>query len=199
MVRDRREQLLDTAVRLFYREGCHTVGIDRLLAEAGVAKMTLYKHFKSKDGLVLAAAERMRDQHLAAMRDYVDRHGGSAREKLLALFDFVAEWAAGEGFRGCPFQRLAVEYPEPAHPAHQAAARYKADQFRFILRLVCEAGVPEPERFTRRFLMLVDGAVALAQITGDLSPLQTARESAEALLADSLAAAAPVLAGAVAH
>ncbi|MDZ4348963.1 MAG: TetR/AcrR family transcriptional regulator [Xanthomonadaceae bacterium] len=182
MVTNRREQLLDTAVRLFYGKGCQATGIDSLLSEAGVAKMTLYKYFKSKDDLILAAAERMNDQHQAQVRAFLDSHGGTAKEKLLAMFDFIAEWAVKKEFSGCPFQRLAVEHPDAEHPARKAAMRYKIDQFRFFLRLACEAGVKQPERFTKRYLMLVEGAIALAYVTGDRSHFAAAREMVETML-----------------
>lgn len=185
MVTNRREQLLDTAVRLFYGKGCQATGIDSLLSEAGVAKMTLYKYFKSKDDLILAAAERMNDQHQAQVRAFLDSHGGTAKEKLLAMFDYLAEWAVKKDFSGCPFQRLAVEHPDAEHPARKAAMRYKIDQFRFFLRLACEAGVEQPERFTKRYLMLIEGAITLAYMTGDRSQFEAAREMVETMLSDS--------------
>ncbi len=182
MTSTRREQLLDTAVRLFYRQGCHATGIDTLLAEAGVAKMTLYKHFKSKEELVVAAAARMRDLHWARISEFIDSHGDTPQARLLAMFDFFELWATSEGFHGCPFVNLAIEHPAADHPAHAAAARYKAEQQAHFLGLAREAGLPNPEAFTAHYMLLVEGAVVLAYVTGRRDPIRTARQAALALM-----------------
>ncbi|MDP2064349.1 MAG: TetR/AcrR family transcriptional regulator [Burkholderiaceae bacterium] len=182
MSTNRREQLLDTAVRLFYRQGSHVTGIDRLLAEAGVAKMTLYKHFKSKDDLIVAAAARMHDQHWARITAYLEAHGDTPRARLLALFDFFETWVQGTDFHGCPFVKLSVEHPAPDHPAHRAAAHYKAQQQAYFLGLAQEAGLPDPVAFTAHYMLLVEGAVVLAYVTGQPDPIRTARQAVLALL-----------------
>lgn len=182
MTSHRREQLLDTAVRLFYRQGCHATGIDTLLAEAGVAKMTLYKHFKSKEELVVAAAARMRDLHWASVSEFIDSHGDTPQARLLAMFDYFELWATSEGFHGCPFVNLAIEHPAPDHPAHAAAARYKAEQQAYFLGLARAAGLPNPEAFTEHYMLLVEGAVVLAYVTGRRDPIRSARQAALALM-----------------
>lgn len=182
MTSQRREQLLDTAVQLFYRQGCHATGIDTLLAEAGVAKMTLYKHFKSKEDLVVAAAARMRDLHWARVSAFIDSHGDTPQARLLAVFDYFESWAAGEDFHGCPFVKLAIEHPAPEHPAHEAAARFKAEQQAYFLALARAAGMAHPEAFTEHYMLLVEGAVVLACITGRRDPFRTARQAASALM-----------------
>lgn len=182
MTSSRREQLLDTAVRLFYRRGCHATGIDQLLAEAGVAKMTLYKHFKSKDDLVLAAAQRMRDLQWARLSAFVESHADNPRDRLLAVFDFIDEWAAGNEFHGCPFVNLSIEHPAPEHPVHQAAQRYKAEQQALFLDLARRAGLAEPERFTEHYMLLVEGAVVMCYVTGRREPIRNARDAVAALI-----------------
>ena len=177
-----RDRLLDKAVELFYRNGCTATGIDRLLAEAGVAKMTLYKNFGSKDKLLLAAAERMRDAHHARMREWLDRHADSPRGKLLALFDFIDHWVSADDFHGCPFVNVATEFSDPDHPAHRAAAGYKREQYAWFRELAEKAGITEPERFTDRLVVLVEGAVALAYVSGERKPVATAREMAAELI-----------------
>lgn len=182
MTTNRREHLLDTAVRLFYRQGCHATGIDGLLAEAGVAKMTLYKHFKSKDDLIVAAAARMRDQHWARLSGYIETHGDTPRARLLALFDFFESWVRSADFHGCPFVKLSIEHPAPGHPAHQAAAHYKAEQQAYFLKLAEEAGLADPAAFTANYMLLVEGAVVLAYVTGRADPIHTARQAVLALM-----------------
>lgn len=178
----RREQLLDTAVRLFYRQGYHATGIDQLLAEAGVAKMTLYKHFKSKEELILAAAARIRDQHWTKVSEFIETHGDTPKKKLLAIFDFLETWASGHDFHGCPFVNISLEHPAPDHPAHQAAARYKAEQQAYFLRLAKDAGLTNARKFTERYMLLVEGAVVLSYVTGQTDHIRAARETVASLI-----------------
>lgn len=182
MTKQPRDRLLDKAVELFYRDGCTATGIDRLLAEAGVAKMTLYKNFGSKENLLLAAAERMRDAHHARIHEWMDSRADTARGKLLALFDFIDHWVSGEDFHGCPFINVATEFSDPAHPAHRAAARYKREQYAWFHELATEAGITEPDRFTDRFVVLVEGAVALSYVSGNNKPVATARDMVAELI-----------------
>src|SRR5258708_34708744 len=99
----RREELVDRALELFYRHGFHATGIDRILAEAGVAKMTLYKHFKSKDELILAALTRRDEKFRTWFMREVERRGRTPRERLLVVFDILAAWVQSRQFRGCMF------------------------------------------------------------------------------------------------
>ena len=125
MTATRRDHLLETALRMFYRHGFHATGIDAILAESGVAKMTLYKHFGSKEELILAALV-LRDERWRAWLDAaIGRAGPAPRDRLLAVFDALVEWFADPGFAGCLFVRAAAEFPDPAHPAHREAARHK--------------------------------------------------------------------------
>ncbi len=121
----RRDHLVDTALALFQRDGFHATGIDTIVAEAGVAKMTLYNHFKSKDELILAALrlrdERFRDWFVAAG----EVRAGKPRGRLLALFGALDEWINQPGFSGCTFINAADEYGRPDDPIHRAAAEHK--------------------------------------------------------------------------
>lgn len=148
--------MLETAGRLFYAEGIHSVGIDRIIAEAGVAKATFYHHFPSKDDLVRAyvSGQSARQRAIVAgMRD------GSPYERLRAIFAFMCEFGAGPGYRGCPFVNTAAEYPDPAHPVRQAIAehrRWNRDLYRDLL-----AGEDHPgaELTADVLLLLRDGLV----------------------------------------
>ncbi|MGN9839757.1 TetR/AcrR family transcriptional regulator [Nonomuraea sp. H19] len=151
-----RARVLDTAARLFYAEGVHTVGIDRIIAEAGVAKATFYHHFPSKDDLVRAyIAEHSRLQRDLAVR----LRAASPRETLLAIFAFMSEFGAGSAYRGCPFVNTAAEYPDPAHPVRQTIdehRRWTRDSYRDLL--VAE-GHPDAERTADILMLLRDGLV----------------------------------------
>src|SRR5262249_48824161 len=111
-----RQRILETADRLFYQEGIRAVGIDRIIAEAGVAKMTPYAHFPSKDDLILAVLVHREQGVLEFFRRGLERHGKKGKHPLRAFFAALKEWFETPGFRGCGFQNAAVELADPAHP-----------------------------------------------------------------------------------
>lgn len=152
-----RTRILDTATRLFYAEGVHTVGIDRIIAEAGVAKATFYHHFPAKDELVRAylTAEYQRQ------RDAVEaiRASVGPRTALVKIFDSLGESGASATFRGCPFTNAAAEYPDPAHPVRQTIADYRRWSRGLFRDLLAAAGDPEAGRTATILMMIRDGIV----------------------------------------
>ncbi|MFV8834306.1 TetR/AcrR family transcriptional regulator [Aquisalimonas sp.] len=182
----RRDQLLETATDLFYRNGCHTTGIDKVLAEAGVAKMTLYKHFGSKDNLVLAACERFHERVRNQFEEAVNEDGLTARERLEALFSFMDRWAHQEEFWGCPSINLAVQYPQHDHPIHQAAAEHKQFRIEYVARLAEEAGLRHPTDVARQLVLLIEGVTVMVQVTGDHSLVEDARAAANTIIAKAV-------------
>ncbi len=125
MASPRRDHLVDTALRLFYRDGFHATGIDKILAESGVAKMTLYKHFKSKDELILAAVRRRDEQIRNWLMRAAERRARAPRDRLLALFDALEEWFRSDDFSGCMFINASAEFGRCDDPIHAAAAEHK--------------------------------------------------------------------------
>ncbi|MCD0451874.1 TetR/AcrR family transcriptional regulator [Actinocorallia sp. API 0066] len=174
MARDARRRILDTAARLFYGEGVHTVGIDRIIAEAGVAKATFYHHFKSKDALVCAYLTA----HFDGQRAEFATLPGTGRAKLEAVFARIAEVCASPGFRGCAFLNAAAEFADPAHPARGVVAEYRAWFRSLMRRLLAEEGHPDPEAGSRLLLLLRDATA----VSGALDPPDQARETTEAAL-----------------
>jgi AcrR family transcriptional regulator len=156
-----RERVLETATRLFYAEGVHAVGIDRIIAEAGVAKATFYHHFPAKDELVRAYLLQQ-SQLQRATADSLDK--ATPREMLLAIFDNVGELGRDPGYRGCPFVNAAAEYPDPSHPVRQAISEHRR-WFRTLLRdlLVADAN-PDPERTADLLVALKDGLLVAADL-----------------------------------
>ncbi|MEV4111243.1 TetR/AcrR family transcriptional regulator [Nonomuraea sp. NPDC049695] len=151
-----RTRVLETATRLFYAEGVHSVGIDRIIAEAGVAKATFYHHFPSKDDLVRAYVEEQSSLQrtlVAGMR------AGSPREQLQGIFAFMCDFGAGPGYRGCPFVNTAAEYPDPAHPVRQAIADHRRWNREVYRDLLAADGHPDAERTADILLLLRDGLV----------------------------------------
>jgi AcrR family transcriptional regulator len=187
MARRKRDHLVGTALELFMRDGYHATGIDRILAEAGVAKMTLYNNFKSKEALIVAALERRDADFSAWFEARVEALGATPAERLLALFDAIDEWVAGD-FHGCPFVKACGEYDDVADPVHAAALAHKRRMFVFIRRLAEAAGVDDPARLAGELFLLLEGATIVAQVTRDRSTARRARAAAETLVAASLTA-----------
>jgi AcrR family transcriptional regulator len=185
MVTSRRDHLVETALDLFYRHGFHATGIDRILAASGVAKMTLYKHFRSKDDLILAAL-RLRDERFRQwLAEAVENRARSPRKRLLALFDVLEEWFSAPGFQGDMFLNAAAEYGDPAHPVRAAAADHKAAMRQYFVDLARAAGARDAESLANQFALLVDGAVVTAHVAGNMRSAKNARRVAKVLLKSS--------------
>ncbi len=182
----RRDVLVETALDLFYRDGFHATGIDKVLAEAGVAKMTLYKHFRSKDELIVAAL-RLHDQRFRDwFVDAVESRARKPRKRLLAIFTVLAEWMSSDEFRGCAFAKAAAEYGDPSNPIHLAGAEHKRRLLDYIRDTAKAAGARSPGKFAMNLMLLVEGAIATAQVTGDRDAADHARKAAKVLLADAI-------------
>ncbi|MGR6915311.1 TetR/AcrR family transcriptional regulator [[Actinomadura] parvosata] len=170
-----RTRVLETATRLFYGEGVHTVGIDRIIAEAGVAKATFYHHFPSKDDLVRAYIVEQSTMQRGLAEGM--REGSPPRQRLEAIFAFMCDFGAGLTFRGCPFVNTAAEYPDPAHPvrkAIEAHRRWNRDLYRDLLTA---AGHPDPAR-TADVLMLIRDGLVVGFDLDDPATVKTAVEEA---------------------
>ena len=160
-----RLRLLDAAQRLFYADGIAATGVDRIVAEAGVAKPTLYTHFGTKDALVDAVLRRRHERRGAELREYLDEHAHSPRERLLAVFDWLAEWQADEGRRGCAFLNAAAEVRDGT--ALETIRAHKSWWLGELSALAEAAGVPDPEQFGGDLLLLLDGANGRQLVHGE--------------------------------
>jgi AcrR family transcriptional regulator len=182
MALNRRERLLETAIRLFDANGYHATGIDRILAEAGVAKMTLYKHFGSKEALVLAALEERDARTLTGLRAAVEARAGNPRDRLLAIFDWLEEWFESPDFNGCLFVKAAGEYGRRDDPIHLAASKHQRDTLRYLRELADEAGAARPAQLARQLMLLFHGAVVVTQVNGPVGAGAEAARAAEVLI-----------------
>ncbi|NWL77950.1 TetR family transcriptional regulator [Pseudomonas taiwanensis] len=180
MASSKRDQLVNTAIALFYREGFHATGIDRILAESGVAKMTLYKHFKSKDELIIAALESRFAP--AAERMALAFEHLPPREAILRVFDGLAEWLRQEPFCGCAFINAAGEFHDRDHPVHRLAASYKLATQRYFREALARLEVAQPERLARQLQYLMEGAISMAHIEGPSDQALEAKEAADQLM-----------------
>lgn len=187
----KRELLVETALRLFHDEGYHATGIDRILAEAGVAKMTLYKHFASKDDLIIATAEQRKDEFSNFFDAYIKRNATSPRETLLAYFAGLEEWFAGRAFpnrpfRGCMFINASAEFPKAEAEIRRIATESKRRTRSWLQRISEEAGARDPAALASQLSLLAEGAIVTAQVGGDMSAATDARCAAEALIRDQV-------------
>ena len=165
-----RQRILETADRLFYQDGIRAVGIDRIIAEAGVAKMSLYKHFPSKDDLILAVLQYRERGVLAFFHSAMERHGKKAKHPLRAFFAALKEWFETPGFRGCAFQNAAVELADPAHPGTAFVRGHKQRFSEFLRGLVEESVGKVAAKIAPAVSILVEGAIVMAVIQGNRAP-----------------------------
>ncbi len=180
-----RERILLAAHDLFYREGIRATGIDRVIAESGVAKLSFYRHYPSKNDLVLAFLEHRHTRWMAWFEDALARHGGTPR----ALVPALKEWFGSEGFRGCAFINSVGELGEALPQVNEITRRHKADMAKAIARLLSSCSALPYGRRQRRLLATdlataVDGAIIRAQYDGDPQPaLASLKRICQALLA----------------
>ncbi|HEY1819545.1 MAG TPA: TetR/AcrR family transcriptional regulator [Trebonia sp.] len=179
-----RERLLEAADELFYAEGVHTVGIDRVIERAGVAKASLYNTFGSKDELVKAYLEGRHAKMAARTARHIERYS-DPRDRLLAVFEAQGELYAEPWFRGCAFASATAE--SPCESVSRTADHYR-DWVRGLLTgLARDAGAPQPEALGRQLHLIYDGASQSARMDRDPAVAETARATAEILLDAALA------------
>jgi AcrR family transcriptional regulator len=179
-----RERLLTAADELFYSEGVQSVGIERVLERAGVAKASLYNLFGNKEGLVLAYLQRRHDGTTEQLLAEVNRHR-DPRRRILALFDAQAQVFAQPGFRGCAFVSALAEAPLGSQVA-QAAHEFRAWVRNLLISLTKEAGAADPLELARQLNIIYDGGITAAWIDHDPSIASSSRAAAEALLDTAL-------------
>ncbi len=188
----KRDQLVETALELFSQHGYHATGIDKILEAAGVAKMTMYKHFRSKEELILAALrlrdERWRNQFMRS----VEQQAKDPRGRLMAIFDLLGQWFASADFCGCLFINASAEFGDLADPIHAASAEHKRLVMKYVRDLAEQAGAPEPGVLAEQITLLMEGAIVHTQICGHdnkACAALAAKRAAKVLIDHALAAA----------
>lgn len=176
------DRVLEAASELFYREGIRAIGVDTVVERSGVAKMTLYKHFGSKDELIAAYLKRREARWREWLTEAVESRTGSPQERLLVVFDVLGEWVESDEFRGCASINAAVEIADPDHPARVAAKEYKEWMRDYLKQLAADAGAGEPEELAERLLILLDGATVTAVMQISREPIRQAKAMARTVL-----------------
>jgi AcrR family transcriptional regulator len=184
-----RDRLLAAADELFYAEGVHTVGIDRIIERAGVAKASLYSCFGSKDELIRAYLEGRHEIRRSRLLAGLERHD-DPRDRLLGIFDVLAEMAADSAFRGCAFYNASAE-SAPGGVVDEVATANRAWTRGLFTELAREAGARDPIMLTEQLMVLYDGATAGARMDRRAAAAVTARGIAASLV-DAATAPAPV-------
>jgi AcrR family transcriptional regulator len=186
----RRDDLIDAAMRVFYRHGFHASSLDDIQKEGGISRMTLYNHFKSKDELVVAAMRRRDEIFRNKLMQFVDARAKTPRDRILAVFDFHEDWFAGNEFCGCMFINASAEFSVADSAPRRLAAEHKLEIVRY-LREQCEAaGLDEPGDVAEQLNILLEGAIVTARVVGQVadggsdpgSAARLAKQMASALL-----------------
>jgi AcrR family transcriptional regulator len=176
-----RDRILDTAYELFSQRGIRGVGVDEVVERAGVAKATLYRHFPSKDHLVLAFLD-LREQRWT--KDLIEagaiRRGSNPEERLLAIFDVLDEWFHRDDFEAGSFSRVLLELG-PDHPAGGASVRHLEQIRAFVRRLADEAGLRDTESFAHSWHILLQGSIVVAA-EGDAQAARRSKSMARLLI-----------------
>lgn len=174
----RKQHLIDTALGLFNQQGYHATGIDLILAQSGVSKATLYKHFRSKDELILAALQQRHQQVLTSISVKVDAAVQADESGVLAIFDALNEWFNGERFFGCNFINASAEYADAHHPIHIFSAQHKLAIVELIRGQLPQHDADKAEHIA----LLVDGATVMAHTRGIKNAALMAKEMAKRML-----------------
>jgi len=176
-----KDQVFQTAARLFYQHGYRAIGVDTIAAESGIGKMTLYRHFPSKDDLIVAY---LRDSDRLFWQNFeeITKEADLPRDKLLAFFKALEEYATTPACYGCPFLNVATEYPEPGHPGHQVAMEHKRSVRKRFRQLAKEAGTRKPDHLADQLFLLMDGAYMAARMFGPENPAAHVAEAARVLI-----------------
>jgi AcrR family transcriptional regulator len=192
----RRDDLIDAAMRVFGCEGYHRTNLDRVLQEAGISRMTLYNHFKSKDELILAALRRRDEMFRHALARFVEGRTDDPHERLLAVFDFVGEWCASPDFHGCMFINAAAEYAERDSAIRRFGAEHKRAQHEYLRGLCEAAGLPDAETVAAELALLLEGAVVCALVSDQVvndddagAPARVAKSAARTIIEKSFSSA----------
>ena len=168
-----REHVLDVASRLFYEKGVRNVGIDEIIKESGVARMTLYNNFGSKDQLVKEYLNRTSERFLAEYRDKIENAATEPRDRLVAALSVLDEWFSSPDFRGCWITNATVEMPKHDGPVREARESYHAALRELFLDLARDAEVSDPEELVEQLLVIQRGAIISALLESD--PAASAR------------------------
>ncbi len=183
-----RDELVRNALDVFYQNGFHATGMDMLVRETGVSKTTMYKHFRTKEDLILAAL-RLRDENL---RNWfyrrVEHLADTPRDQLVALFDALGEWFQSDTFFGCMFIKASAEFQGPDDPIHLQGAQHKKMLKDYAQTLATNAGAERPEVLAEQLMLLKEGAIVLQAMHVEGDHAARAKGAAKSLINSAIPA-----------
>ena len=165
----RRDDLIDAAMRVFYKRGFHASSLDDIQKEGGISRPTLYNHFKSKDELIVAAMRRRDEIFRNRLMKFAESKGKTPRERLEAVFDFHEEWFTGDEFCGCMFINASAEFSSADSAPRRIAAEHKREIVRYLRELCQTAGCSDPEIAAEQLNILIEGAIVSARVVGQVT------------------------------
>jgi AcrR family transcriptional regulator len=184
-----RDKLFDIASDLFYNQSIRGVGVETIVQKAGVAKITLYRNFASKDDLIVAYLQNRNAAYWHIVDEIFAEHEGDPRRQLRALIAYVADRAITKGYRGCPFINYAAEFPEKDHPGHNVVHVNKQEMRRRLTSLASAMNASRPDQLADALFLLVEGAYASSQTLGGRNgPSKSLAQAAEDLIESHLGA-----------
>ena len=179
-----RQRLIEVAVRRFYRDGFRNVGIDQVYADVGISKTAFYKHFESKDDLMLAVLAEQTRWLQDTMRDMIGtRGGGTTMGEFRALFDLVEQVMETDDFHGCIFVNVTMEFPLPHDPVHVAAMKAKHSFENVVFEIAERGGAADPRAAARELCLIIEGAYVTRHLPRDPKTIDVVRRLGELVIA----------------
>lgn len=182
MSRSKKDELIERALTAFYNGGFQAVGMDRLAKETGISKTSMYKHFKTKEDLILDVLnlrdERFRNWFIRRTEELAS----TPVERLLSIFDALNEFFTEKEFKSCMFIRASSEFPDRDHPIHQASAKHKRLLLAYTIGLTEQAGANDPGLLARQLMLLKEGAIVTAHMLGPDDAAKNAKKAAKILI-----------------
>jgi AcrR family transcriptional regulator len=178
-----RDKVFAVAADLFYRKGIRAVGVEEIVRRAGVAKISLYRNFDSKDDLVVAYLDNRNTDFWRQWDEAFAHYDGDPHAQLDAIMTYLARRTTQPGYRGCPFINYSAEFPEPSHPGHRVVDANKREMRRRLVLIAKALDVPRPRQLADGLMLLVEGAYAISQtLGGPKGPGAAIRSAAKALV-----------------
>lgn len=180
------ERILLAATGLFSSQGIRATGVDRIVKSANINKMSLYKHFSSKEALIVAYLQNRAAEFWTRLSDQGDGAAHTPKDQLLGLFDVLGKWIADPDFQGCPLIKAAAEYPDQSHAVHQVSAAFYRKLQNHMTDLSARSGARLPERLAGQLCALFQGAIVSAQLQRHPGAAIDAKLAAEILIKNSI-------------
>lgn len=182
----KRLELLETAIRLFDQYGYHGTGIDLIAEQAQVSKKTMYRHFRSKEELILAALRHYDGIFRNDFMKNVNQTADTPYQRLLNIFDVAHDWFSSNKFHGCMFINAVGEYSEPNSSIREACIEFKRLMLSYIEELAKQSGAQDPHKIASAIAILLEGSIVTAQVSGSAECAKTAKQAAQVLLDNAL-------------